>query len=236
MEAQKAASEAVGSLESQMQRLRVTSCTRISDLNSTHFEHHIKSAKKTQMQMVEAAAFAWSAYAQTGGMSTATEISSIVDESIVAFMNDLMLSESSERFFGVSVPDMELQLCKDTFYDDAIGLLCYRAWQLLLRTKRGRRIVAFADDSTEKLDDPNYVSSVDCDSYKTIHTALAAPILGGRQIDFFERCILALPVTSTDASFHNSPSLTKTEKSKLLCAIRNSALDWAIVKTRNVEI
>lgn len=239
MEAQKDMSESVASLAIQLKRVRVTAGARIDQVDNPDFSHHLPAAKGQQRKLVEAAAAAVAAAEQ---VSTASELclteeqaGAVVDEALVALMNDLMLSESRESLFGVSVPDFEVATCQPdgddegSWHDDAMGLLVYRAWQLLTRTPRGRMILVMADESVG-------APQPDHDSYKAVHAAITKPLYTGCIVDFFERCVLALPVQSwgTGESY-NQPQLTPKERGSLLAALRHGELDWRAVSHRELS-
>ena len=143
VDSQRAMSESVGSVASQLERVKVTCGTRISDLDSRHFQHDMSASAKTQHDLVGAA---WAAVQRldqgNNRLTLGDDVGAVVDETIVALMNDLMLSEYTESFFGVAAPESDLidaTLLQHSIPDCLAGLLCYRVWQLLTRTKVGRQ-------------------------------------------------------------------------------------------------
>ena len=222
VDSQRALSEGVGSMQSQVERVKVTCATRISDLDSEHFQNDMSAAAATQKRLVYAAAEAAERLAQ-GGVA-ADDVGAVVDEAIVALMNDLMMSESVEAFFGVSVPGEEsfdAAVLLGPLPDGLLGLLCYRAWQLLTRTKAGRAILLECGEAPEG-------SSVD--SYAALHGVLVDAIMRGEQISLFEHCISEMPTGNGRATGHNAPTLSRYEKTQILAAIRNGSLDWNMLK------
>lgn len=218
VEAQRAMSEGVGSLESQLARVKVTHATRISDLNSSHFQNDMSAAAETQRTLVEAAATA--AERLLAGSVDAADVGAVVDEALVALMNDLMMSEASEGFFGVSVPISDTVDLAEGIPDDMLGLLSYRVWQLLTRTKTGRRtLLACGEQDPELLD-----------SYAAVHGVLVDAILRGEQIDFFLSCIGEMQVGNGRNTGHSAPVLSRYEKRHIEAAVRDGALDWKLVK------
>jgi hypothetical protein len=74
--------------------VRLTCATRISDLDSVHFQNDMEAAAKTQQTLVQNAALASRRLFEDKPIKA--DVAAIVDEALVALMNDLMMSESSE--------------------------------------------------------------------------------------------------------------------------------------------
>jgi len=207
--------------------VKVTCGTRISDLGSRHFQHDMSAAAKTQHDVVAAAWGAAQRLAHRGnGVTFEADVGAVVDETIIALMNDLMLSEYTESFFGVSVPEsdsIDATLFKRGIPDCLAGLLCYRVWQLLTRTKLGRQVLIKCSGGDE--DTPP-------DSYNAVHTALSSALMAGSQIQLLESCVNELPIgNGRVCTPHNAPMLSQHEKTTILKAIHEGCLDWKLLKT-----
>ena len=227
VDSQRTLSESVGSVASQLERVKVTCGTRISDLGSRHFQHDMSAAAKTQHNLVGAA---WEAAQRLeqgkNRLTLQDDVGAVVDEMIVALMNDLMLSEYTESFFGVSVPEMDVidvTLLQRGIPDCLSGLLCYRVWQLLTRTKVGRQTLITCSGGDE---------GTSPDSYHAVHTALSSALMAGSQIQLLERCVNKLPIgNGRVCTPHNAPMLSQHEKTTILKAIHEGSLDWKLLKT-----
>lgn len=229
--AQREMSEAVASLATQLKRVKVTAGARIDHIDNPEFSHELPSAKQQQQNLVGAAeaavATAELASAPHRFYLTEEQAGAVVDEALVAMMNDLMLSGEREAFFGVSMPDFDIDMTSNSWHEDAVGLLAYRAWQLLTRTPKGREILV-------KADAPLVDGLVgQPDSYAAVHAAITKPLYTGCIVDFFERCVLALPRQSrvTEEESYNQPCLTRKEGDTLLAAIRHGELNWRVVSS-----
>ena len=227
VDSQRALSESVGSIESQLERVKVTCGTRISDLGSRHFQHDMSAAEKTQHDLVGAA---WKAVQRldqgTNRLTLEDDVGAVVDETIVALMNDLMLSEYTESFFGVAAPEsdsIDATLLQAGIPDCLAGLLCYRVWQLLTRTKLGRKTLIKCSGAAE---------DTSPDSYHAVHTALSSALMTGSQIQLLESCVNKLPIgNGRVCTPHNAPMLSQYEKTTILKAIHEGSLDWKLLKT-----
>jgi hypothetical protein len=191
----------------------MTEWTRISDLTSEHFQNDMANAADTQQQLVAMAAAGVLQIEK--GEEMETGVSAIVQETVVALMNDLMLSETSESFFGCSVPVNR---------DEDIGLLSYRVWQLLVRTRRGRETIhVCARECGESFQEQ------DVDSFEAICTILEKQILAGAQVDFFAKCVRKLQPGNGRHTSLNMPIISKTEKKRILSAIDEQLLHWSVL-------
>ena len=217
VEAQRTMSEAVGSMASQMQRVGFTCATRISDLDSVHFQNDMSAAAETQRTLVQAAKSATGRL--LAGVAEEGDVAALVDEALVALMNDLMLSESSEVFFGISVPGSDTVGLQQGIPDDLLGLLAYRTWQLLTRTKLGRATLLECGGQDAAM----------VDSYEAVHGVLVDAIMHGKQIELFSACVAKTPTGNGRATGHNAPVLSRYEKTRIESAVRDGALDWRLV-------
>ena len=215
--AQRAMSENVGSMTSQFERVKITCATRISDLNSAHFQNDMSAAAETQRVLVEAAKNATKRL--VAGEADEADVGALVDEALVALMNDLMMSESSEIFFGITVPVCDTIDLQKGIPDDLLGLLAYRVWQLLTRTKAGRTTLLECGGQDASL----------VDSYAAVHDVLVDAIMRGKQIDLFSACIAKTPTGNGRETGHNAPVLSRYEKTRIESAVKDGALDWRLV-------
>ena len=209
--------------QGQHQRGEMTEWTRISNLTSEHFQNDMANAANTQKQLVVMAAAGVLQIEK--GEEIETGVNAIVQETVVALVNDLMLSETAEAFFGCSVPVNR---------DEDIGLLSYRVWQLLVRTRRGRETIHVCarneEDAGESFDAMrSTLEEQDVDSFDALCTILQKQILEGAQVDFFEKCVRNLQPGNGRHTSLNMPIISKTEKRRILSAIDEQLLHWRVL-------
>jgi hypothetical protein len=202
--------ERVAGLEEQMCRLEVTHGTRICDLDSTIFTSAGPASRQTQVSLVESATSAAASYTANGGKLSSNEADALVDETLVALMNDLMISRSCEHFFGVCVPaivKLDLNESPEEWHQRAPGLLMYRLWQLLIRTPHGRWVLLH--------DTPNKASSLS--SFSAVRDYVSRCLQANEIRQMLQRCAETLEVSDEGSKKHSR--LTTKEKESILVAL-----------------
>ena len=220
IEDQRAVSEHVGCMDEQMERYRVTQGVRVDDVKSEHFRPSGPQARERQIELVVGAKTARKYYDENNRTLTREHAEAIADECIVAIMCDLWLSEAAEGFLGVTPPDFSYVPSDGVeWHSEAAGLLCYRAWQVLMKTRHGRETMLECRLACTRGDIPE-----DSESYEAIRQAIVFPIMTGRMPEYLQACLEALPVGEDPAH------LSVMEKSSLLSALREKGLDWTLTK------
>ena len=261
IEEQRRISEHVGGMEEQMRRVRVTSNTRISDLNSSQFTSSGPKAKMQQIKLVEASVAAMKKFNASGNLFSTSDAHAICEEFVVAIMNDLMLNSDTEGFFGVTIPDWDrvdavywsdeknVNMFSTGIIQETIGLFVYRAWQLMLRTPKGR--VVFVDTAVKqgfiRFQDTNPVpvaaastgeTSIDSQdntaeeklisdyhSFDIVVGVLAKCLKDRNLLELFQSVLHNMPVTSPGSPMETA-TLLDIERSSIDSAINEKTLDW----------
>jgi hypothetical protein len=123
-------------------------------------------------------------------------------------------------FFGISLPVSDTVDLRQGVPDDLLGLLAYRVWQLLTRTKVGRTTLLQCAGRDVTL----------VDSYAALHGVLVEAILNGKQIELFSACIVQTVAGNGRNTGHNAPILSRYEKARIQAAAVDGSLDWRLVK------
>jgi hypothetical protein len=213
--------ERVAGLEEQMCRLEVTHGTRICDLNSTIFTSAGATSRQTQVSLVESATSAAASYTANGGKLKNHEADALVDETLVALMNDLMMSHSCEDFFGVCIPAMvklDLNEPPEEWHKRAPGLLMYRLWQLLIRTPHGRWVLLH--------DTPNKASRLS--SFSAVRDYVSHCLQGNEIRQMLLRCAETMEVSDQESKKHSR--LTTKEKESILIALNSPSCNFKQVR------
>lgn len=211
-----------------LRRVRVTRGTRISDLGSPLFQTSSPTNRGEQERLVRATKRVARAFEdRSPKVLKPEEAAALTDELLVCLGSDLQLCEWSEVFWGITVPDMELDLeqSPSEWHKEAAGLLVYRAWQLLTRTPSGRRTLVDSQASRPASE----LEDVDYDSYSLIHGVIARELHHGTITDFFRRCVRNLEASATGLSSELKPCITPTEQRSICSALDNRELDWVRV-------
>jgi hypothetical protein len=216
IESQRQISENVASLKEQMARVVVSHGTSIDNIDEEQFQLAGPKARQRAEELVSAARSAHEVYVRTGVLGS-PEALAIVEETVEALMNSLMLSAVGSGYFGVLIPpkilvDMNKEAAD--WHDQAIGLLVYRAWQLILRTPEGREILAVVCD---------YAAP---DSYGAICGALAGHLRRGTLPAMFARCVSDLPVSKHSTEKH--ARISADEKRNLLASVKNKSIVFSV--------
>jgi hypothetical protein len=212
--------ERVAGLEEQMCRLEVTHGTRICDTASTMFTSAGPASRETHLNLVNAATSAALSYTSNECRLTSEEADALVEETLVALMNDLMMSRSSEKFFGVDVPSvvkLDLNESPEQWHIQAPGLLLYRLWQLLVRTPHGRWVLLH--------DTPDKQSRLS--SFSTVRNYVSGCLQKNNVKEMLKRCVDTLE-TSDDVTKKHS-RLTSLEKQSIVLALDSNVLNFAKV-------
>ena len=223
IDTQREAFERVADMEEQICRLRVTHGTRVDQLDSPHFTHTGSAARRTQARLVSNASAAINAHAKHNGRITQSQADAIVDETLVALMNDLMMSGAAGNFFGVSIPPgfvIDLNAPPEQWHQRAMGLLVYRTWQLIVRTRVGRStLLACSSDKNMTFDEGAV------DSYEAIRDTISLSLLEGDLALLLHRCVTAMP-TATDETNRalREKRLTMQERHSLVGAMAEGSL------------
>ena len=211
---QKELKEFVENLSMCQTRLRVTRGERI-DSETALFTSEGAEAKQHRSKLIETSKDAHiqinalmakkpseSVYTQTATQA----FKALTDELMVAVMNDLMLSAPTEAIFGIQTTDhtMTVESTSSNIPDELIGLLVYRAWQLLLRKQSGRTIL-IASSSLENKE------ILKPDKYEDILAVIMHEAMSKTLPDYFKSCVLRMTATENP---HNG--LTCIEKGCLL--------------------
>jgi hypothetical protein len=216
---QKAMAETVESLARQLQRVRVTRAERIDSFRM--FEAQGPASHERQKYITTQSAKAHENI-DTQGHATAQDRDALVDELLISLNNDLMLSEPTESYFGIVVPNttVKVDLSDTHISDELTGLLVYRTWQLLVRTPHGRRalINAVAQDNVLTTEISADVTNVD--SYSQIHSIIATALSDNRITQLLKAATLQLPYPT-----QTQMSLSAVEKSHILQQIKENVLE-----------
>ena len=233
---QKKLSEHVEDLATCQARLRVTCAERIDSV-SAQFTPQGEKARVLREKLISASQEAHLSL-ETIGSATPRQYdklivvagTALVEELIISLQNDLMLTKPSECVFGISTcaDTMTIALDSATVPDEMLGLLVYRAWQLLVRKRPGREVLiacsglVMRDDSYvpyAQIDWDQNCDRLQPDSYNSIATVLLHEFKTKSMPQYLSRCVSKLP--TCDNANHG---LTCVEKGKILSSI--DELEW----------
>ena len=261
---QKEVSEHVDGLEEQLERVRVTYSMRITDLGSEQFTVAGPKAERQWRCVVEESAEAVKQFAANGNRFSAAEAKAVVVEFVMAINNNLLPNIDTECLFGVAVPNMEVvdAIChrnngKGSMFSgdvlqETLGLIVYRAWQVMLRTPRGRATLMeeaikealwappcrkdaaedgaeeaanAADTETDASQDKagDAATSPDPDSFDNLTDLLATCLNNGTLTQLFAATLKALPTTRA----RGTQNLLSIERSVITAGLNDKTLAWS---------
>ena len=241
IEQQREFSETVSELGELMRMVAMTNASHIAQLYGSEFRHTGPKAKERQRALVEASRKGMAEYTTKRNQFTADGARAIVEASVVALCNDLMLDPDVQDFFGVNEYNMDLvhrvMLTGDAnvsmWHADVLptttALCIYRMWQILLRTEVGRKTVLgsvqgpLPERSPPK---PGQDEETDYDSFDLICKILSTELMYGRIPVFLEACFRGLPRKSCERYKPLSPK----EINLLERAFANQEIYWPEVR------
>jgi hypothetical protein len=233
---QMATTEEVVEFMKQLTRYSISEGTRISDVESPHFAVSDR-ARSNQLRLVRRSREGCEWWHTHDQMLDENSAMALTEEMIVACMNGLMLSESAAEFFGVQPPDGKTSIDHDAPYSTLLesnpGILCFQAWQLLLRTPYGRRTLLTT--TTQVLSDSEIRDRVQlCDSFSAVAGVLGELLAQGTLRHFFKTCVSLLPVREEIAPEKETDRrvccFSSLEKSVLLKLLESSEITWQFVR------
>ena len=181
---------------------------RISHTANPKFQPKGDKQREMQQQLLRFCKEACDAY-DVNGLFNQEQAQAVAYAFITAANNNLYPTEESEAFFGVEVPGSLAELLKgssllnpdtrlDTderkaFEEQTFGLLVWRTWKILIRTREGRTVLlgellSQCDNETERKDLLN--------SYSAVEAVLVECLVTDTVRSKFIEWVKALPVSN----------------------------------------
>lgn len=213
---QREMNESIDSLTRQLERVKVTRAERIDSLKL--FTPQGEQSKSRQIYIIDASKKAHQ-HIETHGAADLESAEALVDELLICLNNDLMLSELSEEYFAITVPNYSIRINLNDIEisDELTGLLIYRTWQIIVRTPHGRSILLNSEFKVKPFK-PEFT-----DSYSAVHQVILQALKSNQILQLLKECILDLPYPGSNEQ--NLTTLTPLERSHLLQNINNMTVD-----------